>query len=177
MKTWLSDIIHQANERYFTPEEMARMQEYFSTMPLRLQTASAIERADPVLGREVLAELKKQYPDRQLYSRPFANDIAALVPVLVHAMLADEVQFVRRRLVDHFQAMMTNLEMPMTEVADAIRVLREVIFRRLSAAQTSVIEPFFNALLVGIDPNGPEKLAASSSEPAHEDSPPEVATV
>lgn len=69
INTWLTEIIHTANERLFNDEELARMLSYYSSVPTRLKLVEELERQEPSLTRALHKELQRRYPQRTLYTR------------------------------------------------------------------------------------------------------------
>jgi hypothetical protein len=147
MNTWLTDIIRKANERPYTEADVARMMAYYSRLPSRLKLSEELERQEAGLARKLHDELAKRYPDRPLYTRPFAQDLVESLRHVNLSLLADEPKLLRYRWTEHLAKLVPALGVDPMDVRDAYLTLRDVLETRLTGASWDVFRPAFDEML------------------------------
>jgi len=146
INTWLTEIIHTANERLFNDEELARILSYYSSVPTRLKLVEELERQEPSLTRALHKELQRRYPQRTLYTRRLAQDLVESLRYVARAVLADDLRLLRYRWIDHMRAALAACDVDPQWIADAYAVLRELLQRQLTRSVWEVLDPAWSEL-------------------------------
>jgi hypothetical protein len=142
MTTWLTDLIYGANEQIYRREELGRFMGYYETLQARFKAAAEVEEQEAGLPERCLALLRRQHPDRPLYTARLLSELAASLRVVAQAMLLDEPRVLEERLLRHWREVLKSLDLPAAEVADAYRVLAEEVLRGLTVPSAALMEPF-----------------------------------
>lgn len=144
MNTWLTDIIRRTNEKVYSETDLTRIMAYYARVPVRLRLGEELAKLEPTLGRKLHDELVRQYPDRSLYTRPFAQDLVEGLRHANLAVLADEPKLLRARWTDHLARLIPSLGVDPLEVRDAYQVLRGILETRLTASTWDVLRPVYD---------------------------------
>ena len=152
MRTWLTDIVREANERTFTDAELERMTVYLTGLPARLRAAEEVEQFEADLATTLYPELKKKHPTRVLYTRRFVQDVVESLRHLVHAALADEPVLFRRRWLGHLCRVIDELGLDPAEVREVYEAIRDRAAGRLTRSTRELVDPYFDELVDALTP-------------------------
>lgn len=147
INTWFTEIIFTANERLFNDEEIVRIQTYYSSVPTRLKLIEELEKNEPNLIKNLHKELQQRYPERNIYTRRFAQDLVEGLRYLARAVLADDMRLLRHRWINHLLAVVSALNIDPQWIADAYTVLRELLQRQLTRSVWEVLSPAWNEMI------------------------------
>lgn len=146
MNTWLTDIIRRTNERAFSESDLTRIMAYYARIPVRLKLGDELAKQESALGRKLHEELAHRFPDRSIYTRPFAQDLIESLRHVNLAVIADEPKLLRARWTDHLCRALPALGVDAPEVRDAYLVLRELLETRLTASAWDALRPTFDEM-------------------------------
>jgi len=147
MNTWFTEIVRDANERLFSPAELDRIMAYYSSMPARLKAAEEIEVIDADFNRNLLVEMRKKFPNRELYSKRVILDLLDGLRVLAQALLMDEPQFLRDRWIFHLIRVIEESGIDPDHVRDVYVEMGNVLNHRLSASSRELMGPLLQELI------------------------------
>lgn len=147
MNTWLTDIVRTTNERLFSDADLARIGEYYATVPARLKLGQELERLEPGLTKPLHAELARRHPDRALYSRRFAQDLVESLRHVNLAVLADDPRVLYDRWTAHLTDLLAAAGVDPDEVRAAYAVLAELLKKQLTPTAWEAFQPAFNDML------------------------------
>lgn len=165
MNTWLTDILRTTNERLFSDADLARVTEYYSTVPSRLKLGQELEKLEAGLSRQLLAELTRLHPDRPLYSRRFAQDLVESLRHVNLAVLADEPRLLHDRWTAHLGDVLAGAGVDPGEVHDAYGSLRDLLKKQLTATAWEAFRPTFDDMLEALSVAAHDTVSAGEPLP------------
>jgi hypothetical protein len=146
MNTWLTEIIKDANERPYNDRELERILVYYAGMPTRLKVAEQIEQLEAELTNSLPAELKRRYPQRNLYTKRLVLDLLESLRHFTVALLAEEPRLFRERWLHHLARVLQELSIDPTEISDVYLIIAERLKAKVGVTNHDLLQPLLDDL-------------------------------
>ena len=150
MNSWLNQLVHASNGRYFTADEGERIVAYAESLPDRLAAAKRVEEAQPWLARHLGDAVGYRAADWGLPREPFAGDFARALTPVVAAMLLDDPDTLDEAVVQPFVGLAAALDVPAGDLGDLFGAAWAGLSGRLDAKSAGLLEPYFHRVAAGL---------------------------
>src|SRR5258707_13628103 len=129
MNSHLLKILHDVNGRYPSADERSAWLAYAASVPIRFETAAAVEQAEDSAIRHVIEEMKNRYPNFAKYhdqgwARCF-RDLQLVVRQDVQSMLLDDIRSLDDRILFWLRTIFASYNLTPGFCHDAFSLLHE----------------------------------------------------
>jgi hypothetical protein len=142
--TWLTRLVHESNGRPFTPDEVARVATYAEFLGDAVTAVRKLEESQRWLVRHLSDAVGERAVGWGLPKDPFANDFAAFLAAIGHAVLCDDLASIDHAVVAPCESLADALEVPRSEFAGLFEEAWRALAPRLDPTSTTRLQRYFD---------------------------------